>query len=149
MAAFMSVVISSYQMKRPREAATFVSPPRTSPDMLPPQPRRLAAVDHIGGAGDIAAGVGGEQEEHAVEIARLAEAAGRDVARHLRALGALEKFAVEFGDDKAGRDGVDAHAAEGQLDRERLGELDDAGLGGTVGDDALVDGHAEDRRDVD
>ena len=46
----------------------------------PPQRHHLAAVDHDGGAGDEAAGVGDEQQQRAVEIALLAEAADRNLA---------------------------------------------------------------------
>src|SRR5262249_58108811 len=107
----MSVVISSYQTNRPCELATGASPVRACTDISAAQSRRLAAVDHVGGAGDIAAGVGGEQQQHAIEIARLAEAAGGDVARHFRAFWAFEKFAVELRDDEAVRDGVDTATA--------------------------------------
>ena len=48
---------------------------------LSPQRHHLAAVDDDGRAGDVAAGVGREQQQRAVEIAVLAEAADRDVAR--------------------------------------------------------------------
>ena len=60
-----------------------------------------------------------------------------------------EIFVVDLGDEPAGRDGVDAHALEGELDRQRLGDLHHAGLGGGVGDRALGDAEAEHRGDVD
>ena len=43
----------------------------------------LAAVAHDGRAGDVAAGVGRQQQQRAVEIAVLAEAADRNVAGEL------------------------------------------------------------------
>ena len=46
----------------------------------------LAAVAHDGRAGDVSAGVGREQQQRAVEIAVLAEAADRNVARERLAL---------------------------------------------------------------
>ena len=60
-----------------------------------------------------------------------------------------EIVAVELGDDPARRDGVDADALERELERQRLGELDHAGLGGGIGDDALVDAEAEHGGDID
>ena len=54
-----------------------------------------------------------------------------------------------LGDEPARRDGVDAHALEGELEAERLGELDHAGLGGRIGDGALGHAEAEHRGDVD
>src|SRR5713226_9105359 len=46
---------------------------------LPPQPDHLAAVDHDCRPRHETAGVGGEQQQRAVEIALLAEKAGRDL----------------------------------------------------------------------
>ena len=43
-----------------------------------PQRNRLAAIDHEGRAGDEAAGIRGEQQQCAVEVAVLAEAADRN-----------------------------------------------------------------------
>ena len=65
------------------------------------------------------------------------------------ALLAHQIFVVDLGDEPARRDGVDAHALEGEFDRQRLGHLHDAGLGGGVGDRALGDGEPEHRRYVD
>ena len=62
---------------------------------------------------------------------------------------AREEFAIEVGHDPARRDGVDADALEREFERQRLGDLDHAGLGGGVGNDALVDAKAEHRGDVD
>ena len=61
----------------------------------------------------------------------------------------VEIFVVDLGDEPAGRDGVDAHALEGELERQRLGDLHHAGLGGGIGGDALGDAEAEHRGDVD
>ena len=58
----------------------FALPPCGEGDLSSPQRHHLAAVDHDGGAGDEAAGVGDEQQQRAVEIALLAEAADRDLA---------------------------------------------------------------------
>src|SRR5215471_8121072 len=109
----------------------------------------LAAVDHDGGASHVASRIRDEQQERAVEIAVLAEAADRDVAGELPAFLAAQEVAVDLGDEPAGRDGVDAHALEGELEAERLGDLHHAGLGGGVGDHALGDAEAEHRRNVD
>ena len=76
--------------------------------LLAAQRDHLAAVDHDRGAGDVASRVGDEQQQGAVEIAVLAEAADRDVAGELLALFALEVVAVDLGDEPAGRDGIDA-----------------------------------------
>ena len=60
-----------------------------------------------------------------------------------------EIVAVEVGHDPARRNGVDADALEGELEPERLGELDDAGLRHRIGGGALGDAEAEHRGDVD
>ena len=67
-----------------------------------------------------------------VEIAGLAEAAHRDVALDRGAGLAVEIGIVDLGDEPARRDGIDAHALEGELDRKRLGDLHHRGLGGRV-----------------
>src|SRR4029077_1121340 len=108
----------------------------------------LAAVDHDRGACDIASRIRGEQQERAVEVAVLAEAADRDVAGELFAFGALQVVAVDLGDAPAGRGRVDAYALEGELEAERLGDLHHAGLGGGVGDHPLGDAEAQHRGDV-
>src|SRR5664279_5871997 len=84
---------------------------------LSPDRHHLPAIDHDGGAGDVAAGVGGEQEQRAVEIAVLAEAAHRYSALERLARLAGEIFVVDLGNEPTGRDGVDTHALERQLDR--------------------------------
>ncbi len=63
--------------------------------------------------------------------------------------GPLEILAVDVGDEPARRDGVDAHALEGEFEAERLGHLDDGGLGGRIGDGAFRHADAEHRGDVD
>src|SRR5262249_61982885 len=98
-----------------------------------------AARDPDARARHAAAGVGGEQQQRAVEIALLAEAAHGDLARDRGALFAREVIAVEVGHDPAGRDGVYAHALEGKLEPERLGELEDARFRHRIGDRALGD----------
>jgi hypothetical protein len=62
---------------------------------LAPQPDHLAAVDHDGRARHEPAGIGGEQQQRAVEIALLAQAANRNLSRDLRALGG-EELAVDL-----------------------------------------------------
>src|SRR5439155_21274026 len=85
----------------------------------------------------------------AVEIALLAEAANGNLALDRRARLAHEIVVVELRHDPARRDGVDADALEGELEPERLGELDDAGLRRRIGDGALGDAEAEHRGNVD
>ena len=58
-------------------------------------------------------------------------------------------IAIDLGDEPARRDGVDAHALEGEFEAQRLGHLDDAGLGGRIGDGALRHAEAQHRGDVD
>src|SRR5262249_2355162 len=118
-------------------------------DLSSAQCHHLAAVDHDGRARDEASGIGGEQEQRAVKIALLAEAAHRDLARDRGALLAHEVIAVEVGHDPAGRDRVDADALEGKLEPERLGELDDACFRHGICGRALGDAEAEHRGDVD
>src|SRR5262252_173484 len=118
-------------------------------DLSSAQCHHLAAVDHDGRARDEASGIGGEQEQRPVEIALLAEAAHRDLARHGGALLAREVIAVEVGHDPAGRDGVDADALEGKIEPERLGKLDDARFRYRIGGRALGDAEAEHGGDVD
>src|SRR5262245_23960433 len=62
----------------------------------PAQRHHLAAVDHDRGAGDEAAGVRHQEQQHAVEIALLAEAADRDLTLDLRSLLAQQVIAVHL-----------------------------------------------------
>src|SRR6185437_590847 len=107
------------------------------------------AVDHDGGAGDVGPCVGDQQQQRAVEVAVVAEAAHRDVALDGRAGLAVEVVVVDLGDEPAGRDGVDAYALEGELERQRLGGLHHGGFRHRVGGGALGDAEAEHRGDVD
>src|SRR5438105_8751963 len=132
----------SYPRKRADQKSRADSKP------LSPQAHHLAAVDHDGCAGQEAAGVGSQQQQRAVEVALLAEPPGRDLPGDLRALFS-QKLAVDLGDHIAGRNRIDPHAPEGELERQRLGELDDTGLGNAIADQALVDAEAENRRDID
>ena len=104
-----------------------------APTARPRTRHHLPAVDDDRRAGDEAAGVGRQQQQRAVEVARLAEAADRNVALDRRAALAFEIVAVQLGDDPARRDGVDADALERELERQRLGELDHAGLRHRIG----------------
>src|SRR5664279_2462248 len=79
---------------------------------LSPDRNDLPAVDHDGGAGDVAAGVRRQQQQCAVKLAVLAEAAGRDFALDGGAGLAHQVIVVHFGDEPAGGDGIDAHALE-------------------------------------
>src|SRR5579872_3451234 len=94
---------------------------------------QLSAIDHDRRAGHVAAGIGGEQQQHTVEIALLAEPAERNVALEGCAAFAGEIVPVQIGDDPARRYGVDANAFGGELEAERFGKLDDACLGDRVG----------------
>src|SRR5262249_2758015 len=80
------------------------------------QPHHLPGVDHDGGTGHVGAGVRGEQQQRAVEIAVLTETADRDVARHRPTLLAFEVPAIDLGHKPAWGDGVDAHATERELE---------------------------------
>ena len=82
---------------------------------LPAHRDHLPAVAHDGRAGHVGAGVRRQQQQRAVEIAVLAEAADRNVAGQLLARLARQIVAVDVGDEPARRDGVDAHALEGEL----------------------------------
>src|SRR5262245_3673350 len=82
----------------------------------------LPAIDHHGRAGHEPARIGGEQQEHAVEIARLTEAAERDVADDRGTALAREIIAVHLGRDPSRRDRIGPDAAAGKLERERAGE---------------------------
>src|SRR5439155_21748520 len=90
-----------------------------------------------------------EEEKCAIEVVLFAEAADRDFTLDGRAAFAFEILAVKLGDDPPRRDRIDADALEAELERERLGELDHARLGGGIADDALVHAVAEHRRNVD
>jgi hypothetical protein len=90
-----------------------------------------------------------EQQQRAIEIAGTAEAAHRDVALHGGTRLAFEVGVIDLGHEPAGRDGVDAHALEGQFERQGLGRLHHRRLGHRVGGDALGDAETEHRGDVD
>src|SRR5512132_1279016 len=65
----------------------------------------LAAVDNDGRAGHVASGVGGEQQQRAVEVLRVAKAAHRDLLLHRRAAPLRKIIVVDLGHDPARRDG--------------------------------------------
>src|SRR6185437_11785003 len=134
---------------RTRRRSASVSGESVKSMPLPLDLHDLPAIDHQRRAGDVAAGVGYQQQQCAVEITSRAEAAHRDVALELFAGFAHQIVVVDLGDEPAGGDGVDAHAPEGELDRQRLSDLDDGRLGGGIGSDALGDAEAEHRGDVD
>src|SRR6516162_5499289 len=93
---------------------------------LAPQRHHLSAIDHNRRARDIAAGLGGKQQQGAVKIMLLAEAADRNLALDGGPLLAGEIRAIHLGHEPARRNGVDPHPFERELERERLGELNDA-----------------------
>ncbi len=80
---------------------------------------------------------------------RLAETTGGDLALDGGALLAQQIVAVEIGDDPSGRDRIHTHALEGELERKRLGHLDDAGLGHCISGRSLRCAEAEHRGDID
>src|SRR5262245_1867510 len=99
----------------------FVKPP---PGSLrePPSPKtgrdkssrdhiHLAAIDDDGFARDVSTRIRGQKQQHAVEIAVLAETAGRDAPRHLLALVGIQVVLVDLGHEPAGRDGVHPYPA--------------------------------------
>src|SRR4051812_2403087 len=90
---------------------------------LSSQGNHLAAVANNRRAGDVGAGVGREQQQGAVEVTVLAEAADRNVAGELLARLARKVIAVDVGDEPARRDGIHAHALEGELVAQRLRHL--------------------------
>src|ERR1700761_8024689 len=130
----------------PKPVSPLTMPPATAPaktiaictDPIESTAQRdhLAAIGDDGGAGDEAAGVGDQKQQRPVKIALLAETADRNFALELGATFALQIIAVELGDNPTRGDGVDADAFEGKLERQCLGQLDHAGLGGCIGDDA-------------
>ena len=65
-------------------APVLVRMPGPRRRVVSPQRHELPAVDHDRRAGHVAAGVGRQQQQRAVEVAVLAETADRDVARDLR-----------------------------------------------------------------
>ncbi len=64
-----------------------------------------------------------QQQQRAVEIPGLAEAGPSGWRAH--AWMAVEIFVVDLGLDETRRNGIHAHALEGELDRQRIGELHD------------------------
>src|SRR5207248_2045374 len=76
-------------------------------------------------------------------------AADGNLALDSSAVFAREVITVEVGDDPAGRDRVDADAPEAKLERERLGELDHAGLRHRVCRGALGNAEAQHRGNID
>src|SRR5579864_1891624 len=100
---------------------------------------QLSAIDYDRCAGHIAAGIGGEQQQHTVEIALLAEPAEGNIALDSCTAFAGEIITVQIGDDPARRYGIDANAFCGELQAERLGELDYARLCHRIGGHALGD----------
>ena len=105
-----------------------------------------AAVDDVGGAGDVGGFVGGEEGDEAGDLFGLAHAAERDVGEEGVELGlVVEQLGVDGGDDGAGGDVVDGDAERAEFDGEVAHEHAHAALGGAVGgevgeDHVLVDG---------
>src|SRR3984957_15852116 len=100
------------------------------------------AVDDEGLAGGKGALVGGEVEGDRGNLLRFAEAAHR-LAIHERLADAIERLAARLAQrldpavergalDRAGADGVAAHALAYVVRRHRLGEADHCGLGRAV-----------------
>src|SRR5213594_3627053 len=106
------------------------------------------AVDDQHLTRNVAGEVGGEKEHRRRDIRSLAQPAHRN--------GPDQGLARLAGDlpgqlriDKPGRHGVHEYIPRGQLLRHRLGEADQAGLGGGIVGLALVARDADDARDVD
>ena len=80
----------------------------------------MPTIDRNDGARHPGRGVGGEEEERAVEILGLTEAAHRDALDHRLPGLAREEFLVELGRDVAGRERVNADAVARPFKGERL-----------------------------
>jgi hypothetical protein len=88
----------------------------------------VAAIDGDHAPGDIARRIGDEQQERAIEIARLPEAVLRDPLDDGLAFLAREELAVQVGFDVCVPDGIDADAVARPLERERPGQLKQTAL---------------------
>src|SRR5689334_19930558 len=101
-----------------------------------------ATVDRVGGPGDIACLVGGEECDDGSDLGRKAEPARGyavdhflDRRRRIAARAALEDRAQHAAVDQAGADAIDAHAGARAFPRSTLGEPDHRVLAGAVNGD--------------
>jgi hypothetical protein len=85
-----------------------------------------AAVDGQHGPGDVGGLLGGQEAHGGRDVGGVADPARRDVLRDAVEAGG------HVGRDEAGGDGVDRHAAAGDLVGDAASEADEAGLGGGV-----------------
>src|SRR3954452_22311760 len=118
---------------------------RLRPLLLTSHPQ--AAVDEKNSSRDERRLLGAEEASRPGDVPRIAEAAERREAEHLR----LRVLGDHFGElrlDVTGSDDVRAHVAAAELLRERLREADDPGLRRRVVGLAPVAAYADDRRDV-
>src|SRR6516162_11350694 len=128
--------------------------------MAPPPLHVEAAVDGPDLPGDISGGVGGQEADHPGDLLGLAEPADRDLGPD------LVQYLVRDGSQHSGGDEAGGDCVDGQPDAvpdgplcpadledglagQRLGQPEQAGLGGGVVDLADVAGLADDRGYVD
>ena len=91
-----------------------------------------AAVDEDVGAADVARERRGEEQADVGDVGRVGHAAERDRRADRRDAGLVAVEEVRLlGHDEPDGDGVDPHLRR-ELDRERLGEVEEPGLGGAV-----------------
>lgn len=88
----------------------------------------MAAVYGEAAAGHVAGGVAGQQEQGAVELAHLADAAHGDAFDHGGGVVAAEERVVDLGLEIAWRDGVDADAVARPVQGEQAGKVRNGGL---------------------
>src|SRR4249919_3647362 len=128
-----STCSSTNARTRSRRSSISGASVKSMPYPLPFDLNDLSAIDDDGRARDVTAGVRHQQQQRTVEIAGVAETAHRNLTLDGSTCFAGKIVVIHFGDEPAGRDRVDAHTFERQLDGQRLGDLHDARFCGGVG----------------
>src|SRR5690242_2674558 len=115
-----STCSSTNERTRSRRSSISGASVKSMPCPLPLDLNDLAAIDHDGRARDVTAGVRYQQQQRAVEIARVAETPHRNFTLDGGTCFAGKIVVIHFGDEPARRDRVDTHPFERQFDRKRL-----------------------------
>src|SRR5256885_6375707 len=100
-------------------------------------------------AGDVACGVGREEDGCAGEFVQLSKTSHRRTCeKFLAAFGAVEQAGVQLRSEYARSNGIDANAFSGPFDGERFGERSDGSFAGAVSGDFVESDERGKRRNI-
>src|SRR6187401_740125 len=120
-----STCSSTNARTRSRRSSISGASVKSMPCPLPFDLHDLSAIDDDCRARDVTTRVRHQQQQRAIKIAGIAEAAHRDLALDGGTCFAVKIFVVHLGDEPAWRDRVDAYPFERKLDGKRPGDLHD------------------------